>query len=202
MKRKLLFMMLCIVGALSMSAQITSGGKYYLQNVSTGKYWGAGDDTGWGTRAMLVDHPQYVTLISNDDGTYKMESQVSNGGTAYYFNGDYMDNGSPVSLTFTASGEYFTIANGNTYYGAGGSSSAINENTVDASSNSALWKVYSEAEMTATLNAASVDNPVDATFLFLDPGFGRNNRNFNAWTFSANNLNIGRQGTDKNNNYG
>lgn len=202
MKRKLLFMMLCIVGVLSMSAQFTSGEKYYLQNISTGKYWGAGDDNNWGTRAMLVDHPQYVTLISNDDGTYKMESQVTNGGTAYYFNGDYMDNGSPVSLKFTASGNYFTIANGNTYYGAGGSSYAISENTVDATSNSALWKVYTEDEMLATLDDADVDNPVDATFLFLDPGFGRNNRNFNAWNPVAGNLNIGRQGTDKNNNYG
>ena len=52
MKRKLLFMMLCIVGVLSMSAQFTSGEKYYLQNVSTGKYWGAGDDNNWGTRAI------------------------------------------------------------------------------------------------------------------------------------------------------
>lgn len=195
-------MMLCIVGAVSLNAQITSGSKYYLQNVSTGEYWGAGDDTGWGTRAMLVEHPQYVTLVSNDDGTYKMESQVSNGGTNYYFNGNYMD-GAAVSLTFTSSGDNFTIANGDTYYGSGGSTSAIQDNTVDASSSAALWKLYTEAEMRATLDAASADNPIDATFLFLDPGFGRNNRNYNAWTIGTNtNLNIGRQGTDNKNNYG
>ncbi|MBR1667208.1 MAG: hypothetical protein IJ693_02895 [Bacteroidaceae bacterium] len=164
--------LMCI--ALTANAQIADG-KYYLQNVESGKYWGAGND--WGTRASLVKNPEYVTLISNEDGTYNLESQVSNGGTNYYFGGDYMD-GAPVAggLTITASGDYYTIANGDNYYGYDGSSTVLGKNLA-ADSKNALWNIISEADMVASLAKATADAPVDATFLILAQGFGRNNRN-------------------------
>ena len=78
-------------------------GKYVLKNVASGLYWGAGNN--WGTRASLLDYSEYQTLTQQPDGTYTMESQVSNGGTKYYFNQDgnslYMDNGNPTALTIT-----------------------------------------------------------------------------------------------------
>ena len=73
-------------------------GKYLLKNVASGLYWGAGNN--WGTRASLLDYSEYQTLAKQPDGTYTMETQVSNGGTSYFFGGDYMD-GQPVSLTIT-----------------------------------------------------------------------------------------------------
>ena len=74
-------------------------GKYYLQNMASGLFWGAGNS--WGTQASLLSHPAFVTLAKQPDGTYTMESQVNNGGLSHYFNGSYMDNDSPVSLTIT-----------------------------------------------------------------------------------------------------
>jgi hypothetical protein len=65
-------------------------GNYYLLNVGSNKYWGVGNS--WGTQASLVSSPDYVTFAKLEDGTYTMESRASNGGTAYYFEGDYMDN--------------------------------------------------------------------------------------------------------------
>ena len=172
-------------------------GKYILVNAASEMCWGAGND--WGTRASLVKHPEYNTLIPLPDGTYHLESQVSNGGTAYYFNGDYMDNDSPVALTITKVAEpigykdeaetipvyAYTIANGDNYYGWDGTSTVLGKNLA-ADSENALWMIVSEEEMFATLQDATVDEPVDATFLIADHTFGRNNRNKSAWTNEGN----------------
>lgn len=195
-------------------------GKYYLLNTASDLFWGAGND--WGTRASLVKHPEYVTLIKNEDGTYKMESQVSNGGTAYYFNGDYMDNGNPVALTITQVEEPFgyqddektqpiyayTIANGTNYYGYDGTSTVLGKNLA-AESENAQWLIFSEEQIWASLAEATQNEPVDATFMILDANFGRNNRNVtkvanNNWTGvwtveNANNYNLSG-GNNTNNN--
>ncbi|MBO4906683.1 MAG: Ig-like domain-containing protein [Bacteroidaceae bacterium] len=172
--------------SLGVSAWDGSGGKVYLQNVGSGLWWGAGNS--WGTQASLLQHPEYVTLHLSD-GKYTLESQVSNGGTAYYFNGSYMDNSSPVNLTITASGDYYTIANGDTYYGYDGSSTVLGAG-IDATTDNGKWRIFTEAEMLANLENATEENPIDATFLILDPNFGRNNRNVGSWTMTASNQNL------------
>ena len=86
-----------------MGENTLASGKYVLKNVASGLYWGAGNN--WGTRASLLDYSEYQTLTMKPDGKYNMESQVSNGGTKYFFNQDgknlYMDNGNPTALTIT-----------------------------------------------------------------------------------------------------
>ena len=168
-------------------------GKYYLVNVESERYWGAGNN--WGTQASLLEHPDYVTLIPNEDGTYKMESQVSNGGTQYYFNGSFMDNGSPVNLVIKNSGYLIgylddeetepvygvTIANAadGKYYGYDGNSTVL---AAGVEGDGAYWFIASEDEMHASLLNATVYDPVDATFLITDHTFGRNHRYVSAWT--------------------
>ena len=166
-------------------------GKYILVNTASEKAWGAGNS--WGTQASLVDHPEYVTLLKQPDGTYFMESQVSNGGESYYFNGDYMDQTPPLNLTIkTVSliGEnavdgspvyVYTISNGDNYFGWDGETTVLGKN-LPADSENALWIIASIDDAVAGLAAATADDPMDATFLFLDPNFGRNNRNKSAWT--------------------
>ncbi len=157
-------------------------GKYYLKNVGSGLFWGAGND--WGTRGSLLKHAEYVTLLPQEDETFQMETQVSNGGTAYYFEGDYMDNANPMKLTINKVGENrYTIAdpNGN-LFGYDGTSTVLGKSIAEG--DNALWQIFSEDEMKATLDNASEDNGVDATFLIIDPNFGRNNRNVGAWTMA------------------
>ncbi|MBP5712199.1 MAG: DUF5123 domain-containing protein, partial [Prevotella sp.] len=156
-------------------------GKYYIYNVVARKYWGAAND--WGTRASLIEHPDYVTLAQISDGVYTMETQVSNGGTSYYFGGDYMD-GQPINLTITKAGnDNYTIANAEgQFYGYDGSSTILGKNVGEG--DNALWKIISEEEMLASLNTATASEPVDATFLIVDHTFGRNNRNVSAWVVS------------------
>ena len=157
-------------------------GKYYLKNVGSGLFWGAGND--WGTRGSLLKHAEFVTLLPQEDETFQMETQVSNGGTAYYFEGDYMDNANPMKLTINKVGvNRYTIAdpNGN-LFGYDGTSTVLGKSIAEG--DNALWQIFSEDEMKATLDNASEDNGVDATFLIIDPNFGRNNRNVGAWTMA------------------
>ncbi len=169
-------------------------GKYYLYNEEAGRYWGAAND--WGTRASLVEHPEFVTLIPQEDGTYQLESQVSNGGTSYYFGGDYMD-GSPVALTIKdlGAGKYL-IRNGATVYGYDGTSTILGKGV---EGDAAKWTILTPDEMLAKLATATVETPQDATFLISDPNFGRNNRYSGDWTFEASNKNISG-GNNVNNN--
>ena len=174
--------------------------KYIIANIASEKYWGVGNS--WGTQASLVAHPEYVKLDPNEDGTYKMESQVNNGGTSYYFNGDYMDNGSPLALTIKRAGIYgysdeeetqpvyaYTIANGDNYFGWDGTSTVLGKN-LPADSENALWLIVSLDEAKAALRDATMDDPMDATLLIEDHDFGRNNRYVSKWTIEASNKNL------------
>lgn len=166
-------------------------GNYYLMNVSSVKAWGAGNS--WGTQGSLVKHPEYVTLHKQEDGTYFMETQVSNGGESYYFGGEYMD-GSPVALTITQGEElgkdvngnpvyvYYITADGTNYYGWDGTENTVLARNLAAGDRNAMWIIGSHELAVAGLAQATAEDPMDATFLLLDPNFGRNNRNKSAWT--------------------
>ena len=170
--------------------------KYIIKNVESGMFWGAGND--WGTQASLVAHPEYVKLDPNGDGTYKLESQVNNGGTKYYFNGSYMDNDQPVALTITKleNGNY-TIANGTNYFGWDGTSTVLGKNLA-ADSKNAEWTIQSLDDAKAALVNATVEAPMDATLLIEDHDFGRNNRYVDNWTIEASNKTLSG-GNNKNN---
>jgi hypothetical protein len=162
-------------------------GNYYLLNVGSNKYWGVGNS--WGTQASLVSSPDYVTFAKLEDGTYTMESRASNGGTAYYVEGDYMDNGNPKHLTIETNGTVFTIGDGPNLYGYAGST-VLGKNLSDKENVNAQWKIISEAEMVASLNNATVENPVDATFFIRDANFNRNSRDVGFWNIEAGNKNL------------
>ena len=187
--------MLCIASALGLKAQTSTWTgeeercKVYLRNVESGTWWGAGND--WGTQASLVEHPEYVTLVKNGD-TYHLESQVSNGGENIYFNGDYMDNDSPIALTITKldNGHYtITSEDEEKVYGNPASGTVL-EKAASSTSAAAQWDIFTQDDMMKALESASSENPIDATFLILDANFGRNNRNQSAWTAEASNKNL------------
>ncbi len=166
-------------------------GKYYLLNVSSEKAWGAGNS--WGTQGSLVKHPEYVTLHKQEDGTYFMETQVSNGGESYYFGGEFMD-GAPVALTITKGKElakdneenpiyvYYVTADGTNFYGWDGTENTVLARNLAAGDEKAEWIIISAEDAIKKMADAAADDPSDATFLLLDPDFGRNNRNKSAWT--------------------
>ena len=162
--------------------------KYIVKNVGSGLYWGAGND--WGTRASLIKSPEFVKLDPTDmpEGQYKLESQVNNGGTQYYFNGDYMDNGNPVGLIITklANGNYtIALASDGTLYGYDGTSTVLGKELTNAEDPNAQWTIQSLDEAKAALANATEEAPMNASLLFDDLNFGRNNRYASKWIVSA-----------------
>ena len=194
--------------------RVLADGKYYIANISASMalapaFWGAGNS--WGTQASLVKHPEYVILSMLPDGTYTMESQVSNGGENYYFgeNG-YMDANPAAPLTLTKvrtefkkeNGEpvdFYTITSGEKIFGWDGETTVL-ANNLTADSDKALWLIATEEEALEGLKGATKQDPMDATFLFLDPGFGRNNRNKSAWVSAVegDSFNVGGDNTNMN----
>ena len=185
-----------VVGDLAMER--IADGKYLLRNVASGLYLGAANS--WGTQATLMNYSEYVTLKAIDDETYTIESQVSNGGTNYYFTGSYMD-GAAANVTFAKDGKYYTIKSADKFIGFSDAEPAYVTGMyalgldVDGDSPEALWEVIPATA--DALKVATENNPVDATFMVLNPNFGRNNRNTSAWTISASNQNLSG-GTNEN----
>ena len=104
------------------AASFTDGGKYLFKNVGSGKYLGPGNS--WGTQASLLAQSHYNTIHAGN-GVYTIESQVSNGGTNYYFTGSFMDGGAAnVTIRKLTKGNYL-MYNGSTYYGYDGSSTVL-----------------------------------------------------------------------------
>ena len=171
--------------------QTFADGRYYFYNVEAKKFWGVGND--WGTQASLVSNSEFQRLAYTETG-YTMESNVNNGGTQYFFNGDFMDNGNPKKLVITPAGKYYNITADGASYGFDGASTILGKNVTG---NGALWEIVSEAELNEKARKATPENPVDVTAWISDPNFGRNNRWQGAWTMIAGNQNLSG-GTNEN----
>ncbi len=196
-KIKLLLAAVAAMFSLSVNAQTAADfadGKYVFQNIGSGRYFGPGNS--WGTQASLIEFSHYNTLAKLSNGAYTIESQVSNGGTNYYFTGSYMDGtAAEVTINEVSDGVY-TMSNGTTYYGYDGSSYVLASTLTDATNPNAQWKIMAYDEAYA---GASTENPVDVTYMILDSNFDRNNRNetkvadnnwTGAWTMVASNQNL------------
>ena len=175
---------------------VVEPGKVFIKNVASGKWLGAGNN--WGTQASLNEHPDYVTLVM-PSGLYNIESQVSNGGQSYYFrdqDGLFMDQTPATNLTIEKKDGNYLISSEKGFYGYDGTS--VLAGGLAATDANAQWQIYSEKDMNDMLNAASVAEPVDATWLITDAKFGRNNRNVEAWQVGGNCTNKALTGGNSN----
>lgn len=179
-KLKLLFASLALVlGSGAMQAQ--DAGTYYIQNVSNGKWMGPGNN--WSTQASVLNHADYWKMAKISDGVYTLESVVSNGGTSYYFAGEYCDGGA-TNFTFSpvaGKENVYTVANGDGKFMTT-NGTIVNMTGTDATAAVSQWKLWSEADMAAGMAAATVENPFDATYLIKDHDLGRNNRDYSKWS--------------------
>jgi hypothetical protein len=161
-------------------------GKYYIFNKGAQKYLAAGG--AWGTHAALTAEGLDYT-IAFADGKYTLDSQVSNGGASNFLNGSAADgpwnDGAAFGWTIEEVSEgVYTINNGTKFIAAG-------ENDVvtfadDATAETAQWTLISAADRDAanlaSLEAATAENGVDATFFIKGANFNRNDLRNSAWT--------------------
>ena len=161
-------------------------GKYYILNKGAQKYLAAGG--AWGTHAALTTEGLDYT-IAFADGKYTLDSQVSNGGASNFLNGSAADgpwnDGGAFGWTIAEVSEgVYTINNGTKFIAAG-------ENDVvtfadDATAETAQWTLISAADRDTanlvSLEAATAENGVDATFFIKGANFNRNDLRNSAWT--------------------
>ena len=148
----------------------------YLYNEATGQYLSAGQT--WGTHAIVDGTGQPITAnLSN--GLYTLKTQEFN----KYVGGLYMDAGSVNWLFLEAeSGKYYLTQDGYNYMTSNGAGAeVINVTSPTAAS---VWTIVSKADRKTALSSASVDTPINATFLLPDPNFGRNNVAYSNWTWT------------------
>jgi len=179
-------------------SKITETGTYYIKNVGTGKYLAAGAD--WGTHAVVndtgLDFSITRTLLKNDDIRYILDSQVSNWDGNYYLNGSSEDgpwtDGSEFEWDFEFVTEdrfmiSYTFENVEEaivhLYLSVGEDDKVTYVSYKYEDNA--WILVPAADRDAvnlaTLNAATAENPVDATFLIKGANFNRNDLRNNAW---------------------
>ncbi len=153
----------------------------YLFNEKESQYISAGES--WGTHSIIDNTGQPMTATLSN-GIYSLATQEF----GQYFNELYMDNvtSTPRWLfleTEVGSGKYYMTQDGVNYLTSNGAGAELINvtNPTDAS----IWTIVSKDERkTAMTSGATIDNPVNATFLLADPNFGRNNTAYSSWTWT------------------
>lgn len=183
------------------SALPASGsGEYFLYNVGQQKFLTAG--ASWGTDACLDDHgiPLTVTYIS--EGKYTIGTLV--GGGYIHLDGGRLNaaNGTSVQwgIEKVENGEAYTLkyddTNGYMVHLSAGSEGSVNTsatwtdgrerlqlNTATPDANG-QWLFVTKEERLATLNlaSASIENPIDVTFLLPAANFIKDDSRNSKWT--------------------
>ena len=157
--------------------EVDLSGDYVLKNVATGLYLGAAND--WGTKASAVKHGNMFTLAKLEDGTYTLDSHVSNGGAQHFLGSNaFVDaDAAGFAVEQVAKGVY-TIKSGESYLATNANDTKVNFDAAEATE-AAQWVLISKNDILA--QAASTVNPADFTALIADANFSRNNQGFDAW---------------------
>ncbi len=162
-------------------------GTYWLKNVASGKFITAGES--WGTCAVFGEHGLDFEFALQDDGTYIIDSKLSNGGESHYFGAEGWMDAAATKWTIARmpGGAYTITANGSNFLGydeanVWNTQTKVSVNMTDNTAEAAQWIIMSKDKMIASLEGASVANPADATFFISCANFGRNDTRFTtAW---------------------
>ncbi len=164
-----------------------ASGTYWLKNVASGKFITAGES--WGTCAVFGEHGLDFDFIAQEDGTYIIDSKLSNGGDNHFFGAEgWMDAAATKwNVVKMPGGAYSISVDGANFLGYDASNvwnaqTKVSVNLTDNTAEAAQWIILSKEKMVASLENATVENPVDATFFISAPNFGRNDTRFStAW---------------------
>ncbi len=198
-----------------------AGGQYYLYNVGKKQFLCGGAD--WGAHAALGMPGILLTLEEEnaDNQSFAIETGLYNGDDRHYLSyrgymdGSRMDAGGGWKfLPVEGKQNVFNIVQGDwqdaymtwdPYASTDGGQG--NETTVSTECRSpkfeegkdnpnAQWKLVTRAEREELLETASLNNPVDATFAIVAPGFNQREPVETAWTI--NNGAIWERGSNRN----
>ena len=149
------------------------GDAIYLKNKLTGKFLNGGQS--WGTQAILSPHALDLYLVELPNGKYAIDSKLSNGGGNHYAGANgYLDSELTEFKLMQRDADTWVIANGTKYWGGSTSSTIVQTNLTNPNVAAAQWSILKKADLIAEFTDATIENPVDATFLIKGGNFGRN----------------------------
>jgi len=166
-------------------------GTYYIKNVGTQKFLAAGAN--WGTHAVVNEKGLDFGVAIAAEGKYTLDSQVSNGGNNQFLNGSaadgpWTDGGAYEWIVAEVAEGVFTFSTGEKFIMAGEDGKVTF--TDDATAEAAQWTLMAAATVDAanlaSLEAATAENGVDATFFIKGADFNRNDLRNKAWTHTRN----------------
>ena len=166
-----------------------AAGSFYLYNVGQKRFFCGGDD--WGAHAAVGFPGIMVTLVETDQAnTFVIDTRLRNGENEHYLNyGGYCDTGAQDPWTFVQVKEgVYNIKRGNleslgeeeaanNQYLLGfrkGSYSAVDSNVADEMGDEDnMWILVTKEDRDALLEAATEENPVDASYAIKMPNFNQ-----------------------------
>ena len=166
-----------------------AAGSFYLYNVGQKRFFCGGDD--WGAHAAVGFPGIMVTLVETDQAnTFVIDTRLRNGENEHYLNyGGYCDTGAQDPWTFVQVKEgVYNIKRGNleslgeeeaanNQYLLGfrkGSYSAVDSNVADEEGDEDnMWILVTKEDRDALLEAATEENPVDASYAIKMPNFNQ-----------------------------
>lgn len=164
---------------------VPAAGSFYLYNVGQKRFFCGGED--WGAHAALGFPGIEVTLVATEtEGAFVIDTRLRNGENQHYLNyGGYCDTGDQDPWTFekVSEGVYVIkrtnateeqIAEGNVYLGyRPGRYSTVDTDMAGTDVADNQWILVTKADRDALLEAASEENPVDASYLIKMPNFNQ-----------------------------
>lgn len=177
----------CTVNVASASAPSfyseIAAGDFYIMNAATGKFLGGAND--WGTHASIINHGIPFT-VAVADGKYTLDSHTYNNSTDHFFNGSYVDQPSTkLDIVALGDGKYSISTGENAFVTALAGNTKVESNAANANSTFAQWYFLSKTDRDNMLEAATEDNPADATYYIKEANISRNLRvsyNKSGWT--------------------
>jgi len=154
---------------------VIAEGKYYLLNVAADGYVVGAND--WGTRASITKQGGLEIEAVLANGKYELTTASVYPGKHLGFNG-YVDNGDLSNWILDPvegkDGVFMLSTDGtNVLFWDGGEATTTSVGAMPEVAEKAYWKFVSAEDRLAELKKANVENPVDATFLIVNPNFGR-----------------------------
>ena len=176
------------VNAQTWTGNTVGAGTFYLYNVGADKFLSAGNRSNdyWGTNANLATNSNLdvVLAASSTEGTYTIDTQLSNNGAHYLANTTWCD-GDATDWTFRAvegqTNVYQIINNGQYIMATEGLDDVEMLGDPGSRTTSTYWKLVTKADRIAALSSATETSPLDATFLITAPNFGRNDTRNSTW---------------------
>ena len=158
-------------------------GQYYVIEAESGLMMAAGHD--YGTRGIINETGLDLTLTPyTESRTVTFDSRVSNGGDNHFLGQNlYMDSSAwGFALQYQGFGFYILEPNSGKYINVD-----LQDNLVLSDTPREFIIVSADGvfkERMEELAEATVNNPIDATFLLKDPNFNRNDQRVEAWEWS------------------